>query len=365
MFEKFRIAQAKEQLEILNKQISSKQQELIEIEHKINSAKQDLGICNGLIKLESLGIDYEPNPNPSDEILEKIDCTKREMANMVSQGRILIANINLTVNDSQSKGRQFQKAYGENLLMGFNAYFEKKKKAVTASNYQTSYDLINSKFVSLSKKAELIGMELNDHYLGLCLELLKLQLDYKINKAEEKERLKEEKRRLKEQEQLLAEAEAERKQLEAERMRLQKLFDEAIGEEEITKIKEKLAEVDARVADVDWRINHASAGWLYIAYTPAMPNILKIGCTKRLNPLIRLSELSSASVPYPFECKGLVFSDDVFSLEKAVHDYYDDKRVNVTNKHKEFFYVTPEEVIKILQEHFRVEVKFIDESWVD
>lgn len=42
MFEKFRIAQAKEQLEILNKQISSKQQELIEIEHKINSAKEDV-----------------------------------------------------------------------------------------------------------------------------------------------------------------------------------------------------------------------------------------------------------------------------------------------------------------------------------
>ena len=365
MFEKFRISQAKEQLEILNKQISSKQQELIEIEHKINSAKQDLGICNGLIKLESLGIDYEPNPNPSDKILEKIDTTKREMADMVSQGKVLIANVNLTVNDSQSKGRQFQKAYGENLLMGFNAYFEKKKKTVTASNYQTNYDLINSKFVSLSKKAALIGMELNDHYLGLCLELLKLQLDYKINKAEEKERLKEEKRRLKEQEQLLAEAEAERKQLEDERKNLQKLFAKAVSEQEQEDIKNKLAEVDKRTEEIDWRISHQSAGWLYIATTPCLEGMYKAGCTKQLNPLNRLAQLSSASVPYPFECRGLVFSEDVFGLEAKLHKRLDSVRVNKMNRGKEFFYGSPEEPIKILKEEFKVDVHFVDENWVE
>ena len=42
MFEKFRISQAKEQLKILNKQILSKQQELIEIERQINRAKEDV-----------------------------------------------------------------------------------------------------------------------------------------------------------------------------------------------------------------------------------------------------------------------------------------------------------------------------------
>lgn len=209
-----------------------------------------------------------------------------------------------------------------------------------------------------------MGVSINQKYLDLCIELLYLELDEKIAKAKEKERIKEERHKLREQEKLLAEAEKERKRLENERKNLQKLFAKAVSEQEQEDIKNKLAEVDKRTEEIDWRISHQSAGWLYIATTPSMPKIMKLGCTRQLNPLNRLAQLSSASVPFPFECRGLVFSEDVFNLEARIHRRLDPKRVNKDNKLKEFFFGEPEEAIKILTEEFGEEVRFVDEQWV-
>lgn len=197
----------------------------------------------------------------------------------------------------------------------------------------------------------------------MCLKLIQLELDKKIAKAQERERLKKERQQLREQEKLLAEAEKEKKRLEEERKNLQKLFSQSVTEQEQLEIKSKLAEIDKRTEEIDWRISHQSAGWLYITTTKSMPGIYKIGRTRRLNPLIRLSELSSASVPFVFECNGLVFSENVFDLETKIHNRLDEKRVNKENKHKEFFYGSPEEAIEILKKEFNVTVHFNNENF--
>lgn len=124
----------------------------------------------------------------------------------------------------------------------------------------------------------------------------------------------------------------------------------------------KLAEIDKRVQDIDYRTKNLKAGYLYITSTPAMPNIVKLGATRRLNPLRRIQELSSASVPFPFVCHGLVFSDDVFALEAAIHKYFDDKRVNKENAHKEFFAISPSDAISALRDEFHVDVHFMNEQ---
>ena len=109
-------------------------------------------------------------------------------------------------------------------------------------------------------------------------------------------------------------------------------------------------------------MNNMRAGYLYITSTPAMPNIVKLGVTRRLNPLRRIQELSSASVPFPFVCHGLVFSDDVFALEAAIHKYFDAQRVNKENGHKEFFAIGPSDAISALCDEFHVDVHFVNEQ---
>ena len=360
------------QLEGINSQIESKLQKLNKIqdnlpalETKLTEYQKEIGIAEGIITMQDLNMPYEPRFRLLDNIAFKKDNVQQSIAKLLGDNLAIITTRVYRIDGSESKGRQFQKTFCENLLIGFNTYYNNKKKAATSSNITKTEELIRNKFQTINKKSSLMGVSINQKYLDLCIELLYLELDEKIAKAKEKERIKEERRKLKEQEKLLAEAEKERKRLEDERKNLQKLFAKAVSEQEQEDIKNKLAEVDKRTEEIDWRISHQSAGWLYIATTPCLEGMYKAGCTKQLNPLNRLAQLSSASVPYPFECHGLVFSEDVFDLEAKLHKRLDSVRVNKMNKSKEFFYGSPEEAIKILKEEFKVNVHFIDENWVE
>lgn len=268
-----------------------------------------------------------------------------------------------TLNGSNRRGKEMQDVYGRGLCYAMSGYIDNKEKSITTGNIAKSKELIKSKFNSYQSKANKVGLALNAEYVKARLDMLDINLAIKVKQKEEKARIREEKRRLREQEQLLAEAEREQQRLEEERKNLQKLFAQAVTREEQDKIKEKLSNVDKRIKNIDWRVSHANAGWLYIATTQSMPGIYKAGCTRRLNPLTRLSELSSASVPFVFECRGLVFSESVFELEAQLHKRLDKYRVNKDNTRKEFFYGEPVDAINILRNEFNVEVHFIDEDW--
>lgn len=86
---------------------------------------------------------------------------------------------------------------------------------------------------------------------------------------------------------------------------------------------------------------------------------MKLGCTRRLVPMMRVKELSSSSLPEPFKAHCFVFSDDCFELENNIHKYFDKERVNPD---REFFHIEPKEAIDVLKEIFNVDVHFVDED---
>lgn len=267
-----------------------------------------------------------------------------------------------TLDGSQRAGKDFQNTFGKGLVYALEGYIANKEKAVTVANIQKQKELIKKKFNTYQDKAFKLGVEISCSYVVARMELLEINLGIKEKQKEEKARIREEKRRLREQEQLLAEAEREKAELQKERRMYEQSLRKTLNAEERAKFEATLKAIDKRIADIDYRVNNAKAGYLYIAATPAMPNCCKLGVTRRIQPLRRISELSSASVPFPFVCYGLVFDDDVFDLETRVHDYFDDKRVNKENKHKEFFYVSPKEAIDVLRNKFHVDVHFVDED---
>ena len=269
---------------------------------------------------------------------------------------------NYTLNGSDRRGKEMQDVYGRGLCYAMSGYIDNKEKSVTTGNIAKSKELIKNKFNSYQSKANKVGLALNAEYVKARLDMLDINLAIKVKQKEEKAQMREEKRRLREQEQLLAEAEREKIKLQQERRMYEQSLQKTLNAEERAKFEATLRAIDKRIADIDYRVNNAKAGYLYITATPAMPNCCKLGVTRRLQPLRRISELSSASVPFPFVCYGLVFDDDVFDLETRVHDYFDDKRVNKENKHKEFFYISPKEAIDVLKEIFHVDVHFVDED---
>ena len=82
--------------------------------------------------MEELGLEYiAPDILPS-AVQQKIQEVQDKIANILGNNEAIITTRVYKINNSEAKGREFQKAYCENLLMGFNAYYEKKKKAITS-----------------------------------------------------------------------------------------------------------------------------------------------------------------------------------------------------------------------------------------
>lgn len=328
----------------------------------INELSQSITVTEGIIMMEDLGLEYIPESLDINDLNKQLISIQNKIALLLRNNLATERFHNYTVNKSLSKGESLQKTYSDSLIYGFNTYYSKKEKSITSKNFNKTIELLTNKFNQLNKKGSIISVKITDEYFSLICELLKVKLNIKIAELEEKERIKEEKHKLKEQEKLLAEAEKAKIELQKQRRMYEQSLEKALNEQERQEFEAKLKEIDKREADIDYRINNSKAGYLYITATKAMPNMTKLGVTRRLNPLVRIQELSTASTPWPFVCYGLVFSDNAFDLETRIHEYFDNKRVNQENKHKEFFYITPQEAIKVLKEDFGCDVHFVNED---
>ena len=89
-------------------------------------------------------------------------------------------------------------------------------------------------------------------------------------------------------------------------------------------------------------------GFVYAAWNPCFPELIKIGATKRDTPYARLKELSGSNVPKPFELVTCLPSEDPFALEKTIHAHFKNVRIWKETRYCEFFRLTRE----IVSEHF-------------
>jgi hypothetical protein len=96
------------------------------------------------------------------------------------------------------------------------------------------------------------------------------------------------------------------------------------------------------IEDVDYRAANIRAGYVYVISNTGSfgEKMVKVGLTRRLDPMERIRELSGASVPFNFDVHALFFSKDAVGIETAMHERLADARVNIVNRRREFFRVT-------------------------
>lgn len=146
---------------------------------------------------------------------------------------------------------------------------------------------------------------------------------------------------------------------------MQKAKDDVEKQLYIDKIQELEAKLKALAADKEnvlQREQNTRAGFVYIISNIGSfgEQVFKIGMTRRLEPMERIEELSSASVPFKFDVHALIFSEDAPALEAILHQTFRDKQVNKMNPRKEFFRVDLEEIKKIVRENHNATVHFVD-----
>lgn len=341
-----------ERLVLEIKQLTQKRYDVIT---DTNNALEKLRLIEaGFNNLEEVNYQRYVPTMQSDDIEKKLYGFEIKLAEMVARDDIIILTREYRIDGSEAKGRKFQNTFGKNLLIGFNAYVKAKTKALTRNNYSKTVELIKKSFVKYDKQGQLLGISLNGDYLDLTLEILHCTIELKIKKDTEKAELRRERQRMREQERLLKEARKEKEKLEAQRKAEDIAYAKALTEKERAQIKANIDALDKRINDIDYRVNNPKAGWVYIIHSPSLPDMVKIGVSRRLNgPYERVAELSSSSLPFPFILDGFCFSDDSFAIESAMHEYFDKQRVSAN---REFFYITADKAIQVLKNHFHQEV---------
>ena len=110
------------------------------------------------------------------------------------------------------------------------------------------------------------------------------------------------------------------------------------------------------------RESNTRAGFVYIISNIGSfgQDIYKIGMTRRLEPMDRIKELSSASVPFEFDVHAMIFSEDAPALENALHNKFRKYSVNKVNNRKEFFRIPLNEIKLFVSKEFDLSVEFTE-----
>ena len=277
---------------------------------------------------------------------------RAKMKTVVRAGdAVTSASNNWVVNGSEAKGRKMIRDMSKLLLRAYNSEADDLVAKLRPFRLEAAIDRLDKSRNAINRLgAEPMKIAITSRYHRLRVNQLKLAADWLAKKEDEKEAAKAERARLREEAKARKEIEAERLRLIKERTHYEgviaKMREAGGTDADVADLETQLAEINEAVLTVESRAANTRAGHVYVISNVGSfgEQMVKIGMTRRLDPLERVKELGDASVPFKYDLHALVFSDDAVGLEKTLHDRFASRRVNLVNMRREFFYLTPGEV---------------------
>jgi hypothetical protein len=265
------------------------------------------------------------------------------------------ASTNWTVNNSRVEGEKMIRDFSKLMLRAYNAEADNCVRSMKPHRLDTSTDRLNKTRETISRLGKTMDINISDRYHTLRLKELALTADYLAKVEEEKDRARAERERQRDEKQARLEFEREKARLAKEMSHWQNVRDKWLSAGDTAKLGEadsKLAEIDESIRSVEAREANIRTGWVYVISNVGSfgQNVVKIGLTRRLDPLERVRELGDASVPFKFDVHALIFNADAVGLETTLHQRLAERRVNRVNLRREFFYATPTDVLQVLHE---------------
>jgi len=365
------------------------QQAIQEVEQKIEAGKP---VYSRLQKQVSLSreqlkyIDAGLLPptfkfDDSQSLKDKISTCLEEQYKLIKSRKATQAHSNWDWFGSKSNGAQMVASYQSLLLKAFNAEFDMIRKQMRHSSYDTAIKKLTRLEEQLRKLGETANVSISYEYFNLKekeLSVWHCELKHKEESKQEKKK-----------QQALLRAQAKQsggdtEELEddiffrkSDLLKAQKLAQELHGasavdiEQKISRMKNEILKLEAKFERATSQAQLTKAGYIYVISNIGSfgEGVVKIGMTRRLEPMDRVNELGDASVPFKFDVHTLTFVDDAPKIEKVLHRKFNDKRVNADNHRKEFFTVNPKEVAEVMEGldiqcdwYFDVEAKEYRES---
>ena len=367
-----------------------------ELTEKIQETSQSLSQGKGYLprliedisiltkKLQSIEYGIQPpvfGHMDNETFKSKITEESKAQLALIASGRAITVPNSFEFFGSKKDGDKMVVAYGDLLLRALNSEFDTIRKKMRHKTREGATTKLYRVADQLEKLGETVGCSISDKYI----KLKDKELDVWWTDLDEKELSKQQR---KQQQVLLREQTKSQKDdsedledevfyKQSDLKKAQELAKQLSGIDadsaklEIAKITEEIAEIEEKLSRSMSQAQITRAGFIYVISNVGSFGIgvVKIGMTRRLEPILRVKELGDASVPFVFDVHTMAFVDDAPTIEKLLHQRFSDSRVNKHNLRKEFFRVSPEEVKTAMEDmginsewYFQAEAREFNES---
>lgn len=324
------------------------------MQRELEALRRDVVQTREVLALQEVGV-YRYS-HPLENALaykERLGEIEDAIRKAIKDGRAVLGTKQWAINGSQKEGARMVTDFCKLMLRAYNNEADNAVRGLKPFMLDGAIQRLEKARATIHKLGSAMHIEVTETYHRLRVTELELTADYLARREEEREREREERARMKEEEAVRRELERERERLDKERSHYETVVAalRAKGDDTgLAKAEAKLVEIDNAITGVENREANTRAGYVYcISNVGAFGDgVVKIGLTRRLDPMDRVRELGDASVPFRFDVHALIFSDDAVGLETMLHQHFAERRVNMVNAHREFFYATPVEVRDVL-----------------
>lgn len=344
---------ARAELAHLNQSVEQVRTSYAEKREIYDRLKREIAIYNDQLSFVELGI-YQPHFEFTDSEAFKtaIKAVREEQKEMVKNKTAVICNTPWSVDGSTSKG---QTMVNRNIRLTLRAFNNECDVAIANTRWNNATAMtrrIENARTQIDKMNASNDIHITPRFEQLKLKELRLTHEYREKLKQERDERAEAARLEREEKRLLQEAEEARREEERYAALLSQAraevgaVDNLDQQERIKQLELQLAEAHEKTERAKAMAEKTKSGFVYVISNVGSfgEDVVKIGMTRRLDPLDRVRELGDASVPFLFDTHAMIYSEEAPALEAALHSEFENRRVNAANMRKEFFRVSIEEV---------------------
>ncbi|WP_221196874.1 DUF4041 domain-containing protein, partial [Cellulomonas cellasea] len=325
------------------------------LERQVREAREALVETDELRLLQQVG--YYQFRHPLDDILsskQRLYSLRAQIKAAITKRTAVQAKSGWMVNGSLKEGAALVRQFSDLMLRTYNIEADNCVRTVRAHTVDAAKKRLERTREAIVQNGSTMGVAIDDGFHALRLEELQLTADHHLRVEQEKEDAREERQRQREEAKAQEEFKRRKKDLLKEQAHYRSLLERSRqnnDEAGLLEARERLAELEETLEEVEEMAANTRVGYVYVISNIGAfgDRVVKIGMTRREDPLQRVYELGSASVPFKFDVHALVFSHDAVSLETALHREFDQRRVNQVNRRREFFRVSLAEVRAALE----------------
>ena len=343
-----------------------------ELANKISLLKSDLSFIEGLNDDIEFGI-YNPSLDfIHNNYIEEWEAQKLLMREVSKDKETIVIKTPMKLGGSQPKGVKLQKDVSKLGIVHLNNFAKTQFKNINQTNVENQKLKFDKEFEKINKILSNLNVQISNELFNTILDSFECVLNMKMQKEEDKENARLEREKIREEEKLKAEVNKQMAKIDTEvekyNLRILEIKQKSAKNDddknkEIAELKAKIASLENDTEVLESRLKRTGSGYVYIISNIGSfgEGIYKIGVTRRLEPEIRIRELSSASVPFIFDKHALIWSEKAFTLESQLHKAFNNRRVNKINRRKEFFRTTLEDIKVEVNKITDASVKWITE----